>query len=226
MDLAGVLGMQKRQYLQALACFLAIPAVLMAEGIVFGLLDPEMARSFGDYTRYYRLIEMVRAGTMMGAAGIALALWILTCYLVLKARQRSFGWLALAAGGPIGFQFIAMLKDRAPAADDCYQQFIGRLKTVRRVLLEIALFMLAWVLAFASVALKDELLVRYESFATGTPAAVIIERQNAESGMRAFSDGLQEMYLVVLVYLLWPIAFNLVGQLLSRRAGAAPKGAD
>ncbi len=214
--------MPKRQILQALACLLAIPAALIAEGVVFRLLDPEMARHLGDYTRNYRLIELARTGTMIGAAGIALVLWILTCYFVLKAKQRSFGWLVLVVGGPIGFALIAMLKDLVPVPGDLYQQFIAKLKAGWRVPFEIAVFVLVWVLAYQSMVLKRNLMISYESFTTGTPAAVIIERQNAESGMWAFGEGLQVMYFVVLIYLLWPILFNLVGKPLKRRTNPTP----
>jgi len=141
---------------------------------------------------------------------------------VLKSRQRSLGWLSLAAAGPFGFMVIAMLDDRAPAPADLYQQFIRKLKLYWRVLLEIAVFVSVWSLAFELMVLKRDLMIRYESFTSGTPAATIIDRQNASSGMWAFSEGLEVIYLVVLLYLLWPICFNLAGRLL-RPKRAAPR---
>lgn len=215
--------MQKRQYLQAFACFLAIPAVLIAGGILFRLLDPEMARGHEDYVRNYRLLELARMGSLMGAAGLSLLLWITTCFLVLKSRQRSLGWLTLAAGGPIGFSVLAMLQDLAPAPDDLYQQFIRRLKVYWRVPLEIALFVSIWVLAYESTVLKRNLMISYESFMTGTPIETIISRQSASSGMWAFSEALEQCYLVVLIYLLWPLVFNLAGRFLTSRRTPADR---
>ena len=70
--------------------------------------------------------------------------------------------------------------------------------------------------------LIHDLMLHYESFTTGTPVATIIEQQNAESGMRAFGEGMEVMYLVVLLYLFWPIGFNLVGKVLKRQTARAP----
>jgi hypothetical protein len=143
---------------------------------------------------------------------MTLLLWALTCYLVLESRQRSLGWLVLAAGGPLGFMFISMLEDRSPAPDDLYQRFIQKLKMYWRVPLEIALFVSVWFLAYECVVLKRELMISFESFSTGTPTTTIIAQQAASSGMWAFGEGLEEIYLVTLIYLLWPIFFNLAGR--------------
>jgi hypothetical protein len=204
--------MPKRRYLMALACYLSIPAVLIAGAGLFRLIDPEMVRSHADYVRDYRLMEMARQGVLVAAAGLALVLWAATCYLVLVSRQRSQRWLLLAAAGPFGFMFICMLEDRSPAPDDLYQQFIRKLKMYWRVPLEIAVFISVWFLAYEAVVLKRELMISFESFSTGTPAITIIARQSASSGMWAFGEGLEEIYLVTLIYLLWPIFFNLAGQ--------------
>jgi hypothetical protein len=66
--------------------------------------------------------------------------------------------------------------------------------------------------------LKRDLMIRYESFMSGTPAATISDLQNQSSGMWAFGEGNEVIYLVVLIYLVWPAFFNVVGQLLKRRA--------
>jgi hypothetical protein len=209
--------MPKRHYVLAIACYLLMPAVLIAGGGLFRLIDPEMARGHADYVRDYRLLEMARQGALMAAGGLVLVLWSSTCYLVLKSRQRSLGWLSLAAAGPFGFIAIAMLKDRSPAPDDLYQQFIRKLKMYWRVPLEIAVFVSVWFLAFEFMVLKRELMISYESFSTGTPVATIIAIQDASSGMWAFSEGLEVMYLVVLIYMLWPILFSLAGHLFKLR---------
>jgi hypothetical protein len=209
--------MLKRHYVIAVVCYIAIPVVVIVGVRLSLLIDPEMARGTADYARNFQLLQTVATSGLWATAGLALVLWALTCYLVLKSRQRSVLWLALAAAGPLGFMFIAMLTDRSPAPDDLYQHFVRRLKFYWRVPLEIALFISAWVLAYQGVVLKRDLLISFESSSTGVPVETIIARQNASSGMYAFSEGLEEMYLVILLYLLWPIFFNFVGQRFKRR---------
>ena len=46
----------------------------------------------------------------------------------------------------------------------------------------------------------------------------IIDIQNQSSGMWAFGEGLEEMFLIPVMYVLWPILFNIVGYLASRIA--------
>jgi hypothetical protein len=116
---------------------------------------------------------------------------------------------------------MGMLKDRAPAPDDLYQQFIGKLKAWWRVPLEIGVLVAVCLLAYLCVATLRELMIGYQSFARGIPATTIVAEQNASGGMWAFGEALEELYLVVLIYLLWPIAFNLVGRLLNPRSGPA-----
>jgi hypothetical protein len=70
-----------------------------------------------------------------------------------------------------------------------------------------------WLLAYQAMVLKRDLMILYESATTGASTAQIIATQNASSGMWAFGEGLEVMFLVVLIYLLWPIAFNFVGRL-------------
>ena len=50
--------MPKRQYILAVVCYLLIPAVVIASGVLFRLIDPEMARGSADYVRNYRLLEL------------------------------------------------------------------------------------------------------------------------------------------------------------------------
>jgi len=212
--------MPKKQYILAVVCYLLIPAVVIASGVLFRFIDPEMARGSADYVRNYRVLELARTGALMTMAGLALALWALTCYLVLKSRQRSLGWLLLAAAGPFGFIAIAMLEDRAPASYDLYQKFIRKLKLYWRIPIESAAFVTVWSLAFELMVLKRDLMIRYESFTSGTPVATIIDWQNQSSGMWAFSEGNEVIYLIVLIYLLWPVFFNVVGQLLKTRTNS------
>jgi len=204
--------MPKREYLLALVCYLAIPVVLIAGSALSGLIDPEMARGHAHYVRDYRLLDLVRHGAVLATAGLTLALWVSCCCFVLKSRGRSSVWLALSVGGPLGFAVIAALRDRAPGPDDFHQRFLGGMKTYWRVPLEIAGFVAVWSLAYALVVLKRNLMISFQSAMTGTPVATIVAQQNASSGMWAFGEMMQEAYLVILIYLLWPVVFNLVGR--------------
>jgi hypothetical protein len=77
---------------------------------------------------------------------------------------------------------------------------------------EICIFVLAWVLAYQGMVFKRNLMIRHEAAITGMSVAQIIDSQNASSGMWAFAEGNEVIYLVILFYLLWPIVFNIVGR--------------
>jgi len=213
--------MPKRHYVLPLILYLSIPAVMFAGAGLFRLFDPEkMARGHADYVLRYHLWELVGRGILMATAGLMLCLWVWCCYVMLKSKQRSLRWLLLLALGPFGFIVIAALADRSPSPDDLYQQFIRHLTIYWRVLLEIVVFVSVWVIAYQFVVLHRDLMIGYQSFTTGVPTATIVAEQDASSGMWAFGEGLQEMYLVMLIYLLRPILFNLAGQLFKIRSNA------
>ena len=222
MDKPGLAQMPDRRYVIALICYLAIPAVVLGGAALSRSIDPELARFSADYARNFQLLEMAAKGAALAAAACAFALWVATCYLVLKSRGRSALWLPLAAGGPIGFVFIAMLSDHAAAPADLYQRFVRRLQLHWRVALEIALFFSAWILAFLCVALRRDLSIALESYRTGVPVETIVARYDASSGMYAFGELLEATYVLALLYLLLPVSFNLVGRFLERR-GNAPR---
>lgn len=209
--MAGLL-VSNRSYVLAIVCYLAIPAVMLAGAALASLIDPEMARGHADYARDFRLLEQAKTAVLAAAAGLMLVLWAATCYLVLKSRRRSLRWLSLAAAGPFGFIVIALLEDRSPASDDIYRWFIGTLKLYWRIPLEIVVFVAVWLLAYQCVALMRDLMIAYTSFRTGIPVASIVAEQTASSGMHAFGEGLETLYVVPLLYLLWPVAFNLAGR--------------
>jgi hypothetical protein len=96
---------------------------------------------------------------------------------------------------------------------DLYQQFVGKLKFYLRVPLELCFFVLVWSVAYQTIILIINLSIMYESASTGRTIAEIIEIRNASSGMWAFSEGLEVMYLMVLFNLLWPVCFNAVARL-------------
>lgn len=57
-------------------------------------------------------------------------------------------------------------------------------------------------------------MISLQSWRTGVPVATIVAEQDASSGMWAFAKGLESLYLVTLIYMLWPVLFNLVGRIL------------
>jgi hypothetical protein len=205
--------MLKRRYLLAIACYVAIPVVIIGGSGLHQFIDPEWARRSADYVRNYRLLELLAQGVLMAAGVLALILWLATCFFLLKARERSVAWLVLAVAGPIGFALIASLRDRAPASDDLYQQIIPRLKLYWRMPLEIVVFACIWTLAFLGMIVAREAMIQLASFRTGTLVETIVAIQGASSGMYAFAEGLQVFYLVPLLYLLWPLVFNVAGRL-------------
>jgi len=206
-----------RLYSLALLCYLAIPVVVIASGTVASLIDPEWAVRTGNYALNFKLLEFAKAGVVLAGMGLVLALWIACCWLVLKSRERSLGWLAFAVAGSLGFSVIAALKDRAPGPNDAYQHFVGGLNTVLRVALEVMLFFSIWVLAYQAMVVKRGLMIRLQAAVTGRSVDDIVAEQLASSGMWAAAEGMEVLYLVPLLYLLWPLAFNLVGRLFRSR---------
>ena len=136
-----------------------------------------------------------------------------TGFFLLKSKHQSYKGLPLILFGPFGFVVLTLLRDKAPAPWDLYQQFIRRLHLVLRVAYELSFFAAVWVISYQTIVLKRNLLIRYQAASTGTSVAQIISEQNASSGMWAAGEGMEELYLLVFLYLLWPICFNLAGHL-------------
>jgi hypothetical protein len=134
------------------------------------------------------------------------------CFLVIRSKERSSLWLFFAALGPFGFAILAMLNDRAPGETNRHARFVRNLNKFVRVGYEVCSFVIIWLLAYQAMVLKRNLMIMFESATTGVSTAQIIDRQNASSGMWAFGEGIEVMYMVVLLYLIWPIVFNIVGR--------------
>ena len=82
----------------------------------------------------------------------------------------------------------------------------------RRVGYELCIFVMIWLLAYQGMVLKHNLMIMHESATTGLSTAQITDLQNASSGMWAFAEGNEVMYVVVLLYLIWPMVFNIMGR--------------
>ena len=212
--------MLKRPYALAIVSLFMIPAVTVVGGMLINFINPEFAAGSSNYERNFRLLSQVKTLSILAGSLMIMLLWLLTCYFLVKSKQRSYGWLPLAILGPFGLMILTLLSDNAPAPGDLYQQFIGKLKIYLRVAYELIFFVAVWVGAYQAMVLKRDLMIRYEAATTGTSIAQIIDQQNASSGMWAFSEGLEVLFLVALCYLLWPICFNVAGRLLKPWASA------
>ena len=197
-----------------------IPAVTVLGGILINAINPEIAAGSSNYERNFWLLNLAKHLSMLAGSLVIMLLWLLTCFFLIKSKKRSYGWLPLAMLGPFGLIILSMLSDNAPAPGDLYQQFVAKLKIYLRVAYELIFFVVVWVGAYQIMVLKRDLMILHESAITGISIAQIIDQQNASSGMYAFSEGLEVLFLVSLFYLLWPICFNVVGRLLRRLASS------
>jgi hypothetical protein len=206
--------MLKRPYILAIVSFFAIPAIFVPAMMLITFIDPEIALRTSNYERNFQLVTLVKQLCMLAVSLVAMALWFLACFFLIQSKKQSYLWLPLAALGPFGLIILSMLRDHAPELGDFYQQFVGKLKIYLRVGYELIFLVVAWVGAFQAMILKRDLMIMYEAATTGVSTAQIIDRQNASSGMYAFSEGLEVLFLVSFFYLLWPLCFNLAGRLL------------
>ena len=197
--------MMKKQSVVALVLLLLIPMVWMLGGLLFSLINPETAAGHPNYVRNYHILSSVKHLSILASVGVVAILWLLVCFLVIRSKQRSSWWLFLAALGPFGFAILAMLNDRAPGETDRHARFVRNLNGFVRVGYEVCIFVIIWLLAFQAMVLKRNLMIMYESATTGVSTAQIINQQNASSGMWAFAEGNEVMYMVVLLYLIWLI---------------------
>lgn len=213
----------KKQSIAALLLLLLIPVVLMLGGMLSNLIDPEMAASHPNYARNFQLLSTLKILTFIASLTCAAVLWMLACVVVIRSKRRSYLWVLLAALGPFGFAVLAMLSDRAPLETDRYARFVRNLNGYVHVGYEVCCFLLVWVIAYEAMVLQRTLMIRLEAANTGVSTAQIMSLQNASSGMWAFAEGNEVMFLVAVLYLLRPLIFSLVsgvGGMLASRATA------
>src|ERR1700676_340140 len=119
--------MTKKQWVVALVLLLLIPAVLMLGGLLFSLINPEIAAGHPNYVRNYHLLSLVKVMLALGSAAVVGILWLLACFLVIRSKERSSWWLFFATLGPVGFAVLARLNDRASAETDAHTRFVRSL---------------------------------------------------------------------------------------------------
>ena len=200
----------KKPWVVVLALLLMIPLVLALGGMLFSLINPEIAAGHPNYVRNYHLLNLLKILCFWASVAGAGVLWMVACFLVIRTKKRSNLWLLLAALGPLGFAAIAMLNDGAGVETDSYTRFVRKLNWFMRVGYELCTFIILWEFAWQAMVLKRALMIQYQAATTGVSTAQIIDIQNASSGMWAFGEGLEVMYLFVLLYLLRPTVFRIV----------------
>jgi hypothetical protein len=222
--------MIKKEWVVAVVLLLLIPVVLVLGGALFSLINPEIAAGHPNYVRNFHLLTLLKLSVICATAAVVVLLWVLVCLQVIRAKKRSAWWLVLAVLGPFGLAILAMLNDRAILSDvarlndgamlndrttaetDRYSGFVRNMNWFVRAGYELCTFVIVWELAYQGMALKRALTVRYEAARTGMSVAQVIDVQNASGGMWAFAEGMEVMFFVVLLYLLRPVVFNLVGR--------------
>jgi len=212
--------MIKKQSGVALILFLLIPLVTVLGGIGFSFINPEWAAGHPDYVRNYHLLNLLKLTFMFGSMAVVGVLWVLVCFLVVRSKKRSYLWLFLAALGPLGFAVLASLTDPTATEPDSYTRFLRKMNWLVRAGYEVLSFLIIWELAWQAMILKSTLMVRYEAFTTGVSVAQIMSVRDASSGMWAFGEGMEVMYLAVLFYLLRPIAFRMVAHVAAARSSS------
>jgi hypothetical protein len=213
--------MIKKQWVVAVVLLLLIPVVLVLGGALFSLINPEIAAGHPNYVRNFHLLSLLKMIVMWATAAAVLVLWLLVCLQVIRAKKRSASWLVLAALGPFGLAILAMLNDAklndaatndATAETDRYSRFVRSLNGFVRAGYELCTFVIVWMLAYEAMVLKRTLMIRYEAATTGSSIAQVTDLHNASGGMWAFAEGMEVMFFVVLLYLLRPVIFNIVGR--------------
>jgi hypothetical protein len=216
--------MIKKEWVVALVLLLLIPVVLVLGGAMLSVINPEIAAGHPNYVRNYHLLNLLKLTVMWGTAASVLVLWLLVCLQVIRTKKQSVWWLVLAALGPFGLAILAILNDRAmlkageALESDRYSRFVRKMSWLVRAGYELCSLVFVWELAWEGMVLKRALMIRLETARTGMSVAQVIDLQNASGGMWAFSEGLEVMFLVVLLYLLRPVLFNVVGRVVATMA--------
>jgi hypothetical protein len=180
------------------------------------LINPEIAAGHPDYAHNFHLLSLLKMTIFFGSVLGAAVLWMIGCILVIRSKRQPNLWLFLAVLGPFGFAILAMLNDRMPAETDRYAQFVRKMNWYVRCGYELCTFGIIFELAYQAIFLKSMLMIWFEAVTTGVSTAQIIDIRNASSGMWAFGEGMEEMYLVVVFYVLRPIVFRFVDQMAER----------
>ena len=194
-----------------------IPLIWLAGGALMAAIDPDKLAGHANYVRNYRLLELAKGGVMLAMFGAVVLAWFASCLLLIKSKHQAYRWLPLALLGPIGFAVLVSLRNLSPEPSDLYERLNRRLNRFFRVAYEIGFFMLVWTLSWQLMSLKHEAMISLHSAMTGLSRNQVLEQQNDQSAMWAFSELNDVMYFFVLLYLLRPVCVNVVGSLFKHR---------
>jgi hypothetical protein len=207
----------------AIAAFIAIPVFGILGMSLTVFINPEIARYTSNYVLNFQLLQGLKHVVFATTLLCVMTLWFLTCFFLVRAKQRSIFWVPLAIFGPFGLIILVALRSGDQTTRSAYQKFVAKLWLPVRVVYEFCLFNVAWMLAYYLVDLKRDLIILHQSIIRGVPIQTIVDEQQASGGMWAFSEGMETIFLIVLFYLLWPICFNAVAWLIGTRS-AIPSG--
>ena len=204
----------KRTYLWVGICLALIPVVLIGAVVVHGMIDPEIAARHANYERNYRLLESIRSAVFHGALLVMLALWFAACVFLARTKDRSVLWATFGVLGPLGFAVIAALRSRAGQPEGPYQSFIARLGTATHIAFELLLFVAIVSLSIAAVSLHEDVMIAWAAHAQGVSVEEIVRERDASSGMYAFSELLETIYVIVCLYFVVPLVANGIHRIL------------
>jgi hypothetical protein len=173
--------------------------------------------------RNYHLLDRLKISTLWATGAVVVMLFLLSCFLVIRSKERSAWWLSLAVLGPFGFAALMMLNDKGET--DRYTHFVRSMNWLVRVGYEACSFVTIWCLAYGAMVLKRYAMILFQSTMTGMSVGQIMDIQNQSSGMWAFAEGNEVMFMMVVLYLIRPIAFNVAGRLRAANASRSAQSA-
>jgi len=192
----------------------------MAGGALAFAIDPERLAGHANYVRNFQLLTLARSAIMLAMFGLVVVAWFVTCLLVLRSKSQPYRWLPLALLGPIGLAILASLRDLRPEPSDLYERFNRRLNAFLRGAYEIVFFILAWTLSWQMMLIKREAMIAFESAMTGLSRDQVLEQENMQSAMWAFSELNEVMYFFAVLYLLRPVCINVLGSMFKHRGSS------
>ena len=119
-----------------------------------------------------------------------------------------------------GLAVLASLRDLSPDSCDLYERFNRRLNAFLRGAYEIVFFILAWTLSWQMMLIKREAMIAFESAMTGLSRDQVLEQENMQSAMWAFSELNEVMYFFAVLYLLRPVCINVLGSMFKHRGSS------
>ena len=88
----------KKQTVVALLLLLLIPIVTVLGGLLFSLINPEIAAGHANYARNFHFLSLLKLMSMLATAVVIAILWLLACFLVIRSKERSSWWRSRGIG--------------------------------------------------------------------------------------------------------------------------------